>query len=107
MKRTATMLLPLTAAPTGPARTASIAGKAGLLVILAASAGLLAGCETDGTTLAAAKPAAAPQPPMTHTRAAEQCWMSTEGNKALDANLDKRADVVDKCIADKMAASKS
>ena len=87
----------------GTARSA--AGKAGLLIVLAATAGLLAGCETDGTTLAAAKPAEAPKPPMTHTLAAQQCWMSTEGNKALDSNLDKRAAVVDKCIADKMKAA--
>ena len=34
---------------------------------------------------------------MTHTRAAEQCWMSTEKGAA-SMSLDKRADLVDKCI---------
>jgi hypothetical protein len=38
---------------------------------------------------------------MTRTRAAEQCWMSTEKG-ATSKSLDKRADVVNKCIEDKM-----
>ena len=43
---------------------------------------------------------------MTRTRAAEQCWMATEkGNAGLA--LDKRADVVDKCIEQKMKAAAS
>jgi hypothetical protein len=69
-----------------------------LLAALAALA--LAGCETTG---AGTKPEAAktPEPPMTHTRAAEQCWMSTEKG-ATAMSLDKRADVVDKCIEEKM-----
>jgi hypothetical protein len=72
-----------------------------LLVVLAAAG--LAACETSGvgTTTEAAKPV---QPPMTHRRAAEQCWMATEkGSAALP--LDKRADIVDKCIAQKMKAT--
>ncbi|HVZ51321.1 MAG TPA: hypothetical protein VG986_05105 [Pseudolabrys sp.] len=67
---------------------------------------LLAGCETTGAgsgPQAAAKP---PEPPMTHTRAAEQCWMSTEKGYA-SASLDKRADIVDKCIEDKMKGAQS
>lgn len=59
---------------------------------------LLAGCETTGP---GATPTAQAQPPMTHARAAEICWMSTEKG-AGSMNLDKRADVVDKCIEDKM-----
>ncbi len=68
------------------------------LVMLATLA--LAGCETTGTGAApvAAKP---PEPPMTHARAATECWMSTEKGHA-DMNLDKRADLVDKCIEQKM-----
>ena len=68
------------------------------LVMLAALA--LAGCETTGTGAApvAAKP---PEPPMTHARAATECWMSTEKGHH-DADLDKRADIVDKCIEQKM-----
>ena len=40
---------------------------------------------------------------MTHARAAEQCWMSTEKANA-SLPLDKRADLVDKCIEQKMKA---
>lgn len=72
-----------------------------VLLVLAAAA--LAGCETTGVGAKpeAAKPA---EPPMTRTRAAEQCWMATEkGNAGLA--LDKRADVVDKCIEQKMKAA--
>jgi len=73
-----------------------------VLLVLAAAA--LAGCETTGAGgPEAAKPA---EPPMTRTRAAEQCWMATEkGNAGLA--LDKRADVVDKCIEQKMKAAAS
>jgi hypothetical protein len=62
----------------------------------------LAGCETTGPgapSLASA--AAPPEPPMTHQRAAEECWMATEKGGA-SMSLDKRADVVDRCIKDKM-----
>ena len=38
---------------------------------------------------------------MTHVQAAEFCWMATEKSDA-HMDLDKRADVVDKCIAEKM-----
>ena len=72
------------------------------IVLLAATLG---GCETTGSgPTAAAKPA--PEPPMTHTKAAEICWMSTEKGHA-DMNLDKRVDVVDKCIAEKMNGGKA
>jgi hypothetical protein len=67
---------------------------------------LLAGCETTGAGAgpqAAAKP---PEPPMTHTRAAEQCWMSTEKGYA-SVSLDKRTDIVTKCIDDKMKAAQA
>lgn len=65
---------------------------------------LLAGCETTGTgPQASAKP---PEPPMTRTRAAEQCWMSTEKGYA-SVSLDKRADIVTKCIDDKMKGAQA
>jgi len=69
---------------------------------LALAAVALAACETTGTGTGV-KPEAAkpPEPPMTHTRAAEQCWMATEKG-ATTMSLDKRADLVDKCIEDKM-----
>ena len=69
---------------------------------LALAALALAACETTGTGTGV-KPEAAkpPEPPMTHTRAAEQCWMATEKGSA-SMSLDKRADVVDKCIEQKM-----
>ena len=70
------------------------------LLAVALAAVALAACETTGTGIAV-ETAKAPEPPMTHTRAAEQCWMSTErGNASL--SLDKRADLVDKCIEQKM-----
>jgi hypothetical protein len=85
--------------------------KISTLALLVAAAGLLAGCETDGNTpgpLASlsspSKPAEPEKPagePMTHSRAASECWMKTEKGSA-GANLDKRADVVNKCIDDKM-----
>ncbi len=81
------------------------------LALVLAAAGLLAACETDGSSpgpLAALsspakpeEPAKPPEPPMTRTRAASECWMGTEKGGA-SANLDKRADVVDKCIDQKM-----
>lgn len=67
---------------------------------------LLAGCETTVTPapgVAAAKPA---EPPMTHTRAATECWMGTE-KTAARLSLDQRAEMVDKCIADKMGTAKT
>jgi len=72
---------------------------------------LLAACETTspGAAPAATAQAAPPEPPMTRSRAAEMCWMSTEKGAA-SQNLDKRADLVNKCIEDKMkgaAAPKS
>ncbi len=67
---------------------------------LLAAATALAGCETTGSGAPAA--AAAPPEPMSHTQAAEYCWMATEHGQA-DLPLDKRADIVDQCIKDKMA----
>ena len=64
----------------------------------------LAGCETTGAGTAAAQTAKAPEPPMTRTHAAEICWMSTEKGAA-SMPIDKRADAVDKCIAEKMKAA--
>jgi type IV pilus biogenesis protein CpaD/CtpE len=64
-------------------------------------AGALAGCATDGTGAPQAQ--AAPKP-MTRTEAAKQCWMATEHGRS-DLPLDRRADIVDKCIADKMSAA--
>jgi hypothetical protein len=54
----------------------------------------------------AAKPAepVADSEPMTHARAARECWMKTEKANA-HADLDKRADLVNKCIDEKMKAA--
>ena len=41
---------------------------------------------------------------MTRSRAASECWMSTEKGSS-SANLDKRADLVTKCIDDKLKAA--
>ena len=84
-----------------PSRTAF--ARLCALALVAAAAALLAGCETTGSGLSAqaAKP---PDPPMTHARAASECWMKTEKGGA-SMPLEKRADVVDKCIDEKMKAA--
>ena len=103
---------------------------AGSLVLLVTAALTLAGCQTDSASptaaeapkaeaAAAAKPdTAAPKPqaaakpaepaddgePMTRARAARECWMRTEkGNQRED--IDKRADLVNKCIDEKLKAA--
>ena len=43
---------------------------------------------------------------MTRSRAAMECWMQTEKGRA-DANLDKRADFVTKCIDDKLKTAQA
>jgi len=63
----------------------------------------LAGCETTGPG-PAAEAVKLPDPPMTHQRAATECWMSTEKSSA-GKDLDKRADYVTKCIDQKMKAA--
>ena len=81
----------------------------------------LAACQTDGTgpaaavsvepdadapTVQASRPPDAVQDatPMTRTRAARECWMRTEKGSAHE-NLDRRADLVNKCIDEKMKAA--
>jgi hypothetical protein len=89
--------------------------------LLLATGGLLAGCQTDGSPSnplselaayngkkdeppkTAAKPA---EPPMTRSRAAMECWMKTEKGSA-GANLDKRADIVNKCIDDTLKTAQA
>ena len=95
-----------------------------LLALLIAAGGLLAGCETTGPgsvteagkpgeppKVEAAKPAEPPkieppkpELPMTRSRAASECWMKTEKGSA-GVSIDKRADIVTKCIDDKMKAA--
>ena len=91
---------------------------------------MLAACQTDGTGPSAAgapkaeaasiRPETSPEAartqaakpaepadddePMTRARAARECWMRTEKG-ALQLDLDKRADVVNKCIEDKLKAA--
>ena len=91
-------------------------GSFSMLALLAMNGAMLAGCQTDGapsnplTELAAAtgkkddaaKPSAKPaEPPATRSQVAMECWMMTEKGSA-SASLDKRADVVNKCIEDKL-----
>jgi hypothetical protein len=54
----------------------------------------------------ATKPAepVADSEPMTHARAARECWMRTEKTSA-HTDLDKRADLVNKCIDEKLKAA--
>jgi hypothetical protein len=82
-------------------------------VLLLVTAALLSGCQTDGdgpgpfASLSApakpAEPSKPPDPPMTKSRAAMECWMKNEKGHG-DADLDKRADLVNKCIDEKMKA---
>ena len=71
--------------------------------------------KTEASRTEASKPEAKPQAakpvepvadsePMTHARAARECWMKTEKANA-HADLDKRADLVNKCIDEKMKAA--
>jgi hypothetical protein len=77
--------------------------------------GQAAGPKTESSKTEASKPEAKPQAakpaepvadsePMTHSRAARECWMKTEKANA-HADLDKRADLVNKCIDEKMKAA--
>src|SRR5262245_13748965 len=109
--------------------TSTVRTAAALAALTAALA--LAACQTDGAgpsaadapkVQAASPDPAAPKPesapaqvarpaaatdggePMTRTRAARECWMRTEkGNPHQD--LDKRADIVNRCIDDKLKAA--
>jgi len=108
----------------------TIRAAASLAILTAALA--LAACQTDGTGPSAAdapkaqaasagsepagskpetptqtaRPAAATDDgePMTRVRAARECWMRTEKANS-HQDLDKRADVVNKCIDDKLKAA--
>jgi hypothetical protein len=91
---------------------AALRSRLGGLACLAVAAALLAGCQTDNPSsnplseLAAyndkkTEPAKPPEPPMTRSRAAMECWMKTEKGRG-DGDLDKRADVVNKCIDEKL-----
>jgi hypothetical protein len=96
------------------------ARKTGVLALLLLTSGLLAGCQTGGSpsnpiselaaynskkdeAKAAAKPA---EPPMTRSRAAMECWMQLEKSHA-GTNIDKRADIVNKCIDDKLKVAEA
>jgi len=99
-----------------PGKTlAKVRNLARRLALLVVAAGLLAGCETIGIgaepAAQAAKPSepAKPEPPkpelpMTRSRAATECWMKVEKGGA-GVGIDKRADLVTKCIDDKMKAA--
>jgi len=64
------------------------------------------GAKPETPQMQTAKPAeAADDPePMTRARAARECWMRTEKGSP-HQDLDKRADVVNKCIDDKLKAA--
>ena len=84
-----------------------LAAKCAAALTLLAAATLLSACQTDspGSPSAQAAPqeqAKEPAKPMTHEEAALQCWMTVE-KAHKDMALDKRADVVTKCIDDKMS----
>jgi hypothetical protein len=70
------------------------AARLSLLLILPLLA--LTACQTDSTGAPKAQAA-----PPTHEEAALQCWMTVE-KEHQSLSLDKRADIVTKCIHDKM-----
>jgi outer membrane PBP1 activator LpoA protein len=77
------------------------------VVLFIACALALAGCETDATGPTTGDVPRAPvanSEPMTHSRAARECWMRTEKANAHE-NLDKRAELVNKCIDEKLKAA--
>lgn len=78
--------------------------RSGACAVLLLAAAALGGCETTGTGapgVQAAAPQPAPATPMTHEKAATECWMGTEKTYG-KLSLDKRADMVSKCIDQKM-----
>jgi len=82
--------------------TSSTAKALAVLLLIAAPA--LTACQTDTPGASAqAAPQEAPKP-LTHQEAALQCWMAVE-KEHQSANLDQRADIVTKCINDKMKAA--
>lgn len=75
------------------------------ILCIALAAVALAACETTGPG-PAPQAAAPPKPPMDRARAATECWMATEKGHA-DQSLDKRADIVTRCIDEKMKAARA
>jgi hypothetical protein len=67
-------------------------------------AGALAGCQTDST--GAPGPAAQAAPKLERHEAAMQCWMSVEKGRK-DLSLDTRADIVTRCVDEKMDAAQA
>jgi predicted small secreted protein len=72
-----------------------------LTVALIALAAALAACETTGSG-----PGPQAAAPPTRQQAALDCWMATEKD-AVKLGLDKRADVVTKCIGEVMAGKQT
>jgi len=72
-------------------------------VMLAAAA--LAGCASE-SKVALADAQSPKKSSLTRSDAAKQCWMATEKGRK-DMPLDKRADVVTKCIDDKLNAAEA
>jgi len=77
-----------------------------LALLLLAGSPLLTACQTDPPAgpSAQAAPQEAPKP-LTRQEAAMQCWMSVEKTHK-NTGLDRRADIVTKCIDDKMNGPK-
>ena len=79
--------------------TFSIAPRAKTLAaLLIALTPVLAGCKTDGPS---AQASAEETRPPTRQEVAMQCWMTVEKTHKT-MGLDQRADIVTKCIDDKM-----
>lgn len=84
--------------------TSNILSVALKLAPLMLASVLLGGCETTGPGPAVQAAAPPEEEPMTQSRAAQECWMAAEKKHAM-ASLDRRADIVTKCIDEKMKAA--
>ena len=73
-------------------------------VVLAGA--MLAGCASESKVASAPDTQAPQKSSLTRSDAAKQCWMAAEKGRK-DLPLDKRADVVTKCIDDKLNAAEA
>jgi len=60
-----------------------------------------------GRNIFSTQPAAPPTPAYTVEQARQECWMQSERDKKLARDLDKRARMVEACVAEKMNAHAS
>ena len=95
------VVFPAAATPAAPGSAqAAPAGQPVAQAVPAPSRQLPAGRATR--TPEPPAPASSDDGPLTTTKAREQCWMKSENDKALRADLDKKVKFVEQCVNDKM-----